>query len=64
MNSCPFCNRQQPKKISEVKYCESVTGHSVVCQGCGALGPDCTTKREALQRWSIQPKRIPMKVSL
>lgn len=56
MHNCPFCNRQHPKKQSQIPIFVDQSGYSVYCAGCGARGPSGKTKKEARGRWNSWKK--------
>lgn len=56
---CPFCRLYFSSKSNCLKqYSDTGGGHgekefSVVCPNCGACGPKCATKKEAIASYTV-----------
>jgi len=47
--ACPFCNENHSAEVGD----NAEEGRSYVyCKACGAQGPVCLDKMEAIQRWN------------
>jgi hypothetical protein len=55
LTPCPFCHSPRQKLAASVEGL-----WAVVCDECGATGPSCYYKGEAVERWESMspPKRI------
>lgn len=58
---CPFCaTKAEPfvsDTVSENSQGEELSGPQVVCDGCGAAGPICHTRRDAIKFWNCVSKK-------
>mgnify|MGYP001619076660 CR=1 FL=1 len=52
LDACPFCEGKWPPLRSHDEV-----GPTVVCQGCGAVGPVCQTQEEADAAWNRRSAR-------
>ncbi len=51
---CPFCG--QKEAVTYKAYItlagKDVEGYAVYCESCGARGPNCPLKRQAVEKWN------------
>ena len=46
---CPFCGEK--KELKEYTQDDCMSDKNVRCENCGALGPPCSTWKQAKEAW-------------
>lgn len=56
---CPFCSGTRLRAVELPNYDATPSGnYAVVCDGCGAHGPDGQSEDEALKAWGRRPEML------
>ena len=55
MNHCPFCGSTTTVAV-HLMLGPEWTGHAMECSACGARGPVCVKRAEAVERWNQATK--------